>query len=181
MTDALSSLASFYASMPLQERFGAPADSDVYHTLPDGWIVGAADIVGSTAAIAEGRYKTVNTVGAAVISAQINAVGGAALPCAFGGDGAVFVLPGGLRGASEKALSEVIRWADTEFGMTLRAAIVPVEDIRAAGCNVEVARYRASPGVEYTMFRGGGMRWADDQMKEGTYDVAASAPAHFLI
>ncbi len=179
MTNALAQLAEFQASIPLQERFGRLADPDAYRTLPEGWIIGAADIVGSTDAIAKGLYKTVNTVGAAVISAQINAVDGAALPFAFGGDGAVFVLPGGLRDRCEKALSEVIRWADTEFGMGLRAAIVPVEDVRAAGCDVAVARYKASPGIEYTMFRGGGMHFADGEMKRGAYAVDAAPPGSF--
>ncbi|MEM9104944.1 MAG: DUF3095 domain-containing protein [Pseudomonadota bacterium] len=179
MTNALAQLAEFQASIPLQERFDRLADPDTYRTLPDGWIIGAADIVGSTDAIARGLYKTVNTIGAAVISAQINAVEGTALPFAFGGDGAVFALPGTLRERCEKALSEVIRWADTEFGMGLRAAIVPIEDVRAAGCEVGVARYKASPGIEYTMFRGGGMHFADDQMKEGGYGVDAAPPGSF--
>ncbi len=179
MSKALVQLAEFHGSIPLQERFGTLADPEVYRTVPDGWIIGAADIVGSTDAIAKGLYKTVNTVGAAVISAQINAVEGTALPFAFGGDGAVFVLPGDLRERCEKALSEVIRWADTEFGMGLRAAIVPVEDVRAAGCDVEVARYKASPGIEYTMFRGGGMHFADEQMKHGAYAVDAAPPGSY--
>ena len=118
-------------------------------------------IVGSTKAIAEGCYKTVNTVGAAVISAQINAFDGAAFPFAFGGDGAVFDLPGALAEISAKALGEVVRCAETEFGLSLRAAVIPIDEIRAAGCDVAVARYRTSPGIEYAMF-GGGVRWADD-------------------
>ena len=179
MENALAQLAEFQASIPLQERFGPLADADAYRTVPEGWIIGAADIVGSTQAIANGLYKTVNTVGAAVISAQINAVDGAALPFAFGGDGAVFVLPAELRAPCEKALGEVIRWADTEFGMGLRAAIVPVADVRAAGCDVAVARYKASPGIEYTMFRGGGVHHADVQMKQGNYAVAAAPPGAF--
>jgi hypothetical protein len=179
MPDALLQLERFQAAIPLQEQFDSLADQMAYRPLPDGWFIGAADIVGSTDAIAKGLYKTVNTIGAAVISAQINAIDGAALPFAFGGDGAVFVLPGELRCISEKALGEVIRWADTEFGMLLRAAIVPIEDIRAAGCEVEVARYRASPGVEYTMFRGGGMHFADEQMKRGNHAVAAAPPGAF--
>jgi hypothetical protein len=179
MTEPLTALSDFYEIIPLQERFGALADEAAYRPLPTGWIIGTADIVGSTAAIAAGRYKVVNTVGAAVISAQINAIKGAALPFAFGGDGAVFALPAGLRDTCAGALGEVIRWARDEFGMELRAAIVPVEDLRAAGCDVAVARYRASPGVEYAMFRGGGMNWADAQMKDGHYAIAAAPEGAF--
>lgn len=179
MAEPLTALSDFYENIPLQARFDALADAADYRPLPAGWIVGTADIVGSTAAIAAGRYKVVNTVGAAVISAQINAIGGVALPFAFGGDGAVFALPAGLRDTCAKALGEVIRWAQDEFGMTLRAAIVPVEDLRAAGRDVAVARYRASPGVEYAMFRGGGMNWADRQMKDGYYAIAAAPEGAF--
>ena len=179
MNDPLEALSRFHDTIALQEQFDALADAESYQALPDGWVIGAADIVGSTAEIAAGRYKVVNTVGAAVISAQINAIDGAALPFAFGGDGAVFALPAGLRDGSEKALSEVIRWADDEFGMKLRAAIVPVEDVRASGHDVAVARYRASPGVEYAMFRGGGMNWADNQMKAGNFMVSSAPEGSF--
>lgn len=179
MTEPLAALSKFYSDIPLQNSFNALADADAYLPVPDGWIIGAADIVGSTAAIAAGRYKVINTVGAAVISAQINAVKGAALPYAFGGDGAVFALPAGLRDACEKALGEVIRWAKDEFDLELRAAVVPVEDVRAAGCDVAVARYRASPGVNYAMFRGGGMNWADNQMKDGNYALPAAPEGAF--
>lgn len=179
MSEPLEALAQFYTGIPLQDSFDALADAAAYQPLPDGWIIGTADIVGSTAAIAAGRYKVVNTVGAAVISAQINAVKGAAIPFAFGGDGAVFALPAGLRTECEKALGEVIRWAGEEFEMILRAAVVPVEDLRAAGCDVAVARYRASPGVDYAMFRGGGMNWADNQMKAGNFAVPAALKGAF--
>ncbi len=179
MSEPLEALQKFYTEIPLQERFDALADAQAYRSLPSGWIIGTADIVGSTAAIEAGRYKVVNTVGAAVISAQINALGGAALPFAFGGDGAVFVLPEGLGDKCASALGDVIRWAEDEFGMVLRAAIIPVEDLRAAGCDVAVARYKASPGVEYAMFRGGGMNWADTQMKAGRYGVAKAPEGAF--
>ncbi len=179
MSEPLGALSEFYARIPLQDRFDALADAETYRPLPEGWIVATADIVGSTAAIAAGRYKMVNTVGAAVISAQINALGGAALPFAFGGDGAVLALPAGLRDTCAKALGEVVRWADSEFDLRLRAAIVPVEDLRAAGRDVAIARYRASPGVDYAMFRGGGMAWADDRMKAGDYAVTAAPEGAF--
>jgi len=179
MATPLAQLSAFYAGVPVQDRFDALADAAAYRSLPAGWVVGAADIVGSTAAIAAGRYKTVNTVGAAVISAQINAFEGAVLPFAFGGDGAVFALPGGLRDRAAKALGEVIRWAGTEFDLTLRGAVIPVEDIRAAGFDVAVARYRASPGVDYGMFGGGGMNWAETQMKAGAYAVPAAPEGAF--
>ena len=55
-------------------------------------MVGVADIVQSTKAIAENRYKAVNMAGAAVIVAITNALAGRDFPFVFGGDGASFAV-----------------------------------------------------------------------------------------
>ena len=164
--DTIVDTADFYDGLEGLDSFAALTDRAVYVPLPDDWVVGTADIVGSTLAIAEGRYKTVNTVGAAVISAQIN-ITDRAFPFVFGGDGAAFACPPAQAEAAGRALGAVRRWAEEEFGLTLRAAQVPVATIRAAGREVAVARYRASPDVEYAMFAGGGITWAEAQMKAG--------------
>ena len=52
-----------------------------------------ADVVQSTKAIAENRYKAVNMAGAAVIVAVTNALGDREFPFVFGGDGASFAVP----------------------------------------------------------------------------------------
>ena len=81
-----SSSLNFYQTIDVLSDFERLASSDVYTPLPEDWVVGAADIVGSIQAIHQGRYKVVNTVGAAVISAQINTLKGFEFPFAFGGD-----------------------------------------------------------------------------------------------
>ena len=43
--------------------------------------------------------------------------------------------------------------------------------IRAAGQDVKVARYAPSDSVDYAMFSGGGLAWAERQMKAGGYAV----------
>jgi hypothetical protein len=166
----------FYARLQPQDDFDRFAEIGSYRPLPDDWLVGTADIVGSTSHVAAGRYKTVNTVGAAVISAQINAAGGSDFPFVFGGDGAGFAFPPARRAAAEEALARVIRWADEAFGFEMRGAIVPVTEIRAAGHEVSVARYRPAPTIDYAMFAGGGLAWAERQMKAGRYRVAPAAP-----
>jgi hypothetical protein len=55
-------------------------------------MIGLADIVNSTQAVVQGRYKAVNTVGAAVLAAVSNALPGVAYPFVFGGDGASLVV-----------------------------------------------------------------------------------------
>src|ERR1700692_1773615 len=80
----------FYGSIPVFRGFASLMDPALYSPLPDDWSIGVADIVESTQAIAEARYKAVNRAGAAVIAAITNALGGREFPFVFGGDGASF-------------------------------------------------------------------------------------------
>lgn len=174
--DQMTRQDTFYGNLPRIARFADLTDPDSYTPLPDDWVIGAADIVGSGDQIAAGHYKMVNTVGAAVISSQINASGGQEFPYVFGGDGASFACGPGMAVDSARVLSLVRRWAEEEFGLDLRAAQVPVADIRRAGRDVSVARYQASAGVDYGMFSGGGMSWAERQMKRGAFALPPAPP-----
>lgn len=157
----------FYDALPRHATFEALSDPQAFTPLPQDWMVGLADIVGSSAAIEQGRYKAVNMVGAAVISAQINGFGERAFPYVFGGDGAVFACAPQKAEAAAKALADVARWSEEQFGLGLRVAMIPVADIRAQGRDVSVARFQASDHVDYAMFSGGGVSWAEARMKAG--------------
>ena len=84
--------SAFYTKIPVFRDFTRLMDPALYAPLPDDWIIGVADIVDSTRAIAERRYKTVNMAGAAVIAAITNALDGREFPFVFGGDGASFAV-----------------------------------------------------------------------------------------
>ncbi|MEN0041815.1 MAG: DUF3095 domain-containing protein [Pseudomonadota bacterium] len=180
-SETTSTPNDFYAALPRATAFDDLIADDSFTSLPDDWFVGIADIVDSTGHIQRGLYKTVNTIGAAVISAQINASsdetepGTGEFPFVFGGDGASFAMPGTHREAAATALARVRRWAKNEFDIDLRAAIVPVSAIRAAGHDVRVARYRISDELDYAMFAGGGVRFADEQMKAGKFAIPEAA------
>ena len=83
---------TFYSSIPVFRGFGKLMDPAQYSPLPDDWTIGVADIVESTRAIADARYKAVNMAGAAVIAAVTNALEGREFPFVFGGDGASFAV-----------------------------------------------------------------------------------------
>ena len=83
----------FYASLPIFRDFTRVMDPGLFAPLPDDWVVGVADVVQSTKAIAENRYKAVNMAGAAVIVAVTNALDDRDFPFVFGGDGASFAVP----------------------------------------------------------------------------------------
>ena len=146
-------------------------DPALYSPLPDDWSIGVADIVESTKAIAEARYKAVNMAGAAVIAAVTNALEGREFPFVFGGDGASFaVSPDDLERARE-ALAATATWVKDDLDLVMRVALVPVAAVRAQGLDVRVARFGPSPNLSYAMFSGGGLGWAEAAMKRGEFAV----------
>ena len=147
-----------------------PTPATISHC-PDDWVLATADIVGSTLAIKAGRYKAVNMAGASVISALLNALDRKNYPFVFGGDGALVALPAFAVPLAREALAAVQSWVADELRLNLRAALVPMRDIRAQGLDVRVARFRVSPDVSYAMFAGGGASWAEAQMKAGDYAI----------
>src|SRR5438874_4298801 len=77
---------TFYGSIPVFRGFTKLMDPALYSPLPTDWSIGVADIVESTKAIAQARYKAVNMAGAAGIAAGTNALDGREVPFVFGGD-----------------------------------------------------------------------------------------------
>ncbi len=171
----MDKIAALAPPLPAFSRFEDVSDPAVYQALPDDWALAIADVVSSTAAIAQGRYKQVNMAGAAVISAVLNAVGIKSLPFVFGGDGAFVAVPPDGRAAARAALADVGTWVAEEMRLDLRTALVPLSAIRAAGHDVRAARFQASTEVGYAMFAGGGASWAEAQMKAGAFAVPRAA------
>ncbi|MGB9114001.1 DUF3095 domain-containing protein [Bradyrhizobium sp.] len=166
----------FYSSIPVFRGFASLMDPALYSPLPDDWSIGVADIVESTRAIAQARYKAVNMAGAAVIAAVTNAFEGREFPFVFGGDGASFaVAPDDLERARE-ALAATAIWVKEDLDLMMRVALVPVAAARAKGLDVRVARFGPSPNLSYAMFSGGGLGWAEAAMKRGEFAVPM-APA----
>jgi len=166
----------FYASLPVFSDFTQVTDEARFSPLPDGWMVGVADVVQSTKAIAENRYKAVNMAGAAVIVSITNALAGRDFPFVFGGDGASFAVAGADAQAARRALAETARWVTEDLDLTMRIGMVPVADIRARGQDVRVARYAPSDDISIAMFSGGGLAYADAAMKRGEIAVPLAEP-----
>jgi hypothetical protein len=165
----------FYDGLAAFKVFADVTEPRHYRSLPADWFLGVADIADSTQAIAEGRYKAVNTVGAAVIAAITNAVDGINFPFVFAGDGASFALPGHYVQTARDALAKTAAWAEDILALNLKVAIIPVSEIRSAGLDVRIARFAASPDVSYAMFAGGGLAWAEAKLKEGYYAISRAA------
>jgi hypothetical protein len=167
-------LTNLYLDIQTFDDFGKVLDGTVYHALPDDWWVGTSDVIGSTKAVEAGRYKDVNMVGASVICAVSNVLGHSDYPFLFGGDGASFACPPDQIDAVRDAMASTATWALETLNLELRVGLVRIGDIRAAGHDVRIARYAVSNPVSYAMFAGGGMQWAEDQMKQGNNMIPAA-------
>jgi hypothetical protein len=170
-----SSSEAFFARLPAFAGFRGVLDDAHYVPVPQDWSLAVADVVGSTAAIRAGRYREVNFAGAAVICAVQNAAGSRAMPFAFGGDGAVLPIAPDEADGVREALARTRGWTAAALDLELRTALIPVAAVRAAGHDVRLGRH-AVGGTGYAMFAGGGVRWADAELKAGRYTVAP-APA----
>jgi hypothetical protein len=166
--------ADYYARLPIFDGFASIMDPARYQPLPDDWVLGLTDVVSSTQAIEDGRYKAVNTAGASVIAAMSNALGGRKFPFVFGGDGASFAVSGDDKALARTALAATAAWTRDDLQLHLRVALVPVSAVKEQGLNVSVARFAPSRNVSYAMFSGGGLAWADRAMKQGHFAVPAA-------
>lgn len=168
----------FYGGIEPFSEFASVVNAGAYRPLPDDWFVGVSDVVDSTSALQAGRYKAVNMAGAATISAIANALDNKPFPVVFGGDGARFAIGPDDAPVVRDALSKTARWAQSEMELELRVALIPVETIRAAGHDVRVARFAASSAVSYASFTGGGVEWAEREVKAGRFQIASAAPGN---
>jgi hypothetical protein len=168
--------SDFYETIPVFDDFAEAVRAENFRPLPDDWAVGFSDVVGSTEAVANGRYKAVNMVGAGVIAAVVNALDRRPFPFVFGGDGASFAVSAADAPAATDALAAMAVFAREEFQFDLRVGMVPVREIRAAGRDVRIARYAATPHCVYAMFSGGGLAWVEEQVKRGARSLPAATP-----
>jgi hypothetical protein len=167
---------SFYSGIAVFRGFVRLMEPALYSPLPDDWTVGVADIVNSTKAIAEKRYKAVNMAGAAVIASVTNALSGREFPFVFGGDGASFAVAPSDLAAAREALAATATWVKEDLDVEMRVALVPVAAIRSQGLDVRVARFGPSANLSYAMFSGGGLAFAEAAMKRGEFAIEPAPP-----
>jgi hypothetical protein len=181
---APSSSSGFYQELPFLAEVHDMVDAARHAPVPPDWLVAVADIEGSTKAIAAGRYKEVNMVSAAAITAVLNAVRAATgavkndkIAYVFGGDGATFLVPPDLLLPVAQALHGTQQMAREDYGLALRAGAVPVGALAAQGAPVSVAKSRVSEGLAQAVLSGAGIglaeTWVKDKETGARFDIAA--------
>ena len=155
----------FYADLPVLENFADITYSDNFHIIPHDWTVIITDIIESTQAIALGRYKDINLLGACSIIVLLNIVGDLEIPFVFGGDGACILIPKKFVTEATEALIAVQKLAQEEFDLVLRVGIVPITAI-ASNYEIQLAKLRISENYNQAIFRGGGISYATRLVKD---------------
>ncbi len=156
----------FYQKLPSFDDFKGITQDDNFHTVPSNWIIVVADIKDSTKAIENGKYKDVNTIGAASIVSAHNAMRELEFPYVFGGDGATFLAPKPYQKRIEKELKGLKEIARRGFNLDLRIGIILVSEIIADGSTIEVAKFKLAGEKSVAIFRGGGMSLAEHKIKK---------------
>lgn len=169
--------ADFYKLLPSFSDFSQITDDRLFHAVPEDWTIFLTDVKGSTKAIEEGRYKDVNTVGAASIVCAQNAMCGLDFPYVFGGDGATMLVPPQHIEDVERELASLKNLSSGRFGLELRVGRVGMSEVRRLGGRVEVAKFELVSGKCIAVFRGGGLSLAEKKIKEERerYEVAGKS------
>jgi len=165
MTKPNPAPGNFFAALAPFASFNELVEDRHFAPVPEDWTVFVADIAGSTKAIESGRYKDVNTLGASCIVAAQNAMGATPFPYVFGGDGATMVVPPEAAERVGAALAGVRKMGRERFGMNVRVGAVKVRELLDENQVIEVARYRLVSRQTVAMFRGGGVRRAEELVK----------------
>ncbi len=157
---------SFYESINLFRNFEEVHLDVNYQAAPSNWWVVISDVKGSMKAIHEGRYRDVNTVGAATIAAVQNAMGDELFPYTFGGDGATVLIPAEKKDAAVKELNALRRIARSTFQLELRIGMVEVAELEEEGLKVMVAKFSLNDELPLAMFKGGALTRAEEKIKQ---------------
>lgn len=156
---------NFFEALAAFRDFEGIANPNHYRAAPRDWYVFITDILGSTEAIANGRYRDVNTLGAASIVVARKVMAGRDFPFVFGGDGATLLVPAAV---VKKLFSPFLglQWlAQENFGLDLRVGAVSVAALNDAGQSLDVAKYQEADGWPQAVFAGNGVSLAEDWVK----------------
>ncbi len=168
----------FYQRLKRFSQFSDFTEESHYKALPDDWSVIITDIRGSTKAIAEGRYKEVNTMGAASIVVVRKAMGSLDFPFVFGGDGATMLIPNSMVEKVCTGLNNLKALALESYQLELRIGVVPMNSLTTKGYPLWVAKHEITPGRCIALIKGEGLSVAEKWIKDPSAGYEFKAVAH---
>jgi hypothetical protein len=162
---------NFYQEAKAVQEFAKILDPNVSVDAPKEWWLVLTDIRGSTKAVAEGRYRDVNLIGAASITSMINESQPTWIPFVFGGDGATALIPPYCKDKVQKSLQGLMAFAEDNYQLELRVGFVPLQDIYAQNEQVRVVKYELHEHSFIAMLLGRGVPLAEKWVKDGKYQI----------
>ncbi|MCC5906642.1 MAG: DUF3095 family protein [Balneolaceae bacterium] len=163
-------MLTFYDDVTIISDFEQVPNQKLYSPVPDDWWIVTGDIRNSTGAIQRGKYKEVNAAGASLIAAISNVYGkNYKLPFTFGGDGASILIPNSRIEEVKRAILFCCEAANQNFGLEYKAGIISLKDVRTAGFDLAVAKFKLSDITEQTLFWGFGLDYAESLIKKNEY------------
>ena len=155
---------NIYKKIPSFSDFNDIFNKSNYIPVPDDWFVIITDIESSTDWVKKGKYREVNTIGAACIG-SIKTIK-EDIPFVFGGDGASFVIPSIYKDEVINNLLKVKNSAKSHYNFNLRIGCVPVKDIYDNNYDLKIAKFELANKEFLAKFSGGGLSFADTLIKE---------------
>jgi hypothetical protein len=165
---------NFYKDLTSFPSFEGITDEGHFESMPGDWKVIITDVKGSTKAIENGRYKDVNTIGAAAIIAAKKGMGAEEFPFVFGGDGATLVVHSSKADAVVSELLGLKKLSEEQFDLGFRVGIVDVQELINEGAVLNVAKYEINSGKCIAIFKGGGLNLAEAKIKGDESKYAAN-------
>jgi hypothetical protein len=155
----------FYTSLKAFSEFNEITSDNHFVPLPSTWHIVMTDVKGSTQAISEGRYKDVNTLGAASIVVAIKVLRMRDFPFVFGGDGATMLIPDESLIEVMNQLMALKQLARDNFQMDLRVGSVKMIELINLGKSIEVAKFEMTQDCHMAILRGEGVTYAEKLIK----------------
>jgi hypothetical protein len=171
-------MEKFYERIPAFTVFNDFTLDHNFRDVPWDWSVIITDIRGSTKAIADGRYKEVNTIGAASIVVVRKAMGKMDFPFVFGGDGTTMLVPNSNIQAVKEKLCALKALALKNYQLELRVGIIGIKDLSAEEKKIQVGKYEITPGKSIAILRGDGITHAEKLIKGSDKYEVKEDPSH---
>lgn len=155
---------NFYEQMSPIVHFSRIMDPTAYHPVPSDWWIIITDIVNSTQAIENGKYKDVNIAGGLAAMALSNYQGSMSYPFVFGGDGVTFLVPGDDIRTIRSILADTRKKVQEFFHLDLRVGMVPISRLKSEK-DVWVAKWEVSDYYTQAILKGRGIEEAEELVK----------------
>lgn len=170
----------FYRDLPLVTDFQKIFDDATYVPVPPDWYVVITDVMGSTKAIEEGRYKDVNIAGGIATMAVSNLYKDLDYPFVFGGDGITFLIPEAIAPQVKDILVDTRQMCREHFNLDLRIGFLRVADIYAVGERIDIAKFKVSQPYNQAMISGSGLDYAESKLKSRTEGHLYAVPDDYV-